>query len=65
MKKEREEGEWKREKEQETRSHKQNSKFREAGTLLLRIWTFAKKHLFFNDFVKKKNATSEKQKFSF
>ena len=41
-------------KEQETRSHKQNSKFREAGTLLLKIWTFSKNPCFFDDFVKKK-----------
>ena len=51
-------------KEQETRSHKQNPKFVEAGTLLLRSWTFfffqKKKNMFFTEF--SKNATSEKQK---
>ena len=57
----REEREWRREKGQKTRSHKQNPKFLEVENATSEKFDFFnKKHMFFHFFLK--NATSEKQK---
>ena len=52
--------EWRREKVQETSSPKQDPKFLEVETLLLRSWIFSEKHTF--SVIFRKHATSEKQK---